>query len=143
MPSSGTVNRSFCIRNIKKEFTEFIPGDVITSQYHLDRGEKNEVVIVQDRDRDWFELAQQDADKVGLVNVLKLASRGQMDLSQCAYSDDEGDMDLSGMNPMDPQAIKDAIAQVDDLQKKVDELTTQLAEAQKAAAQSKEEGGNE
>lgn len=125
-------NRKFSYRCITKEFTKFDEAQIVTRDFHLERGEHDEVVIVEDRKRDWVEIAQQDCGKVGLANILKLAAKGQVNLADCKYdSDKEGGADISGLNVMDPESIKAQILAIDELTKKVQELQKQIEQANK------------
>lgn len=103
------VKKQFAVRNIKKEFTTFEDGPVITKQFHIELGDKNETVIVEDRPCDWLELANKDADKVGLVNVLSNIERQGLDVRSFAVFNDSEALDLSELDPMNPHAYNDSI----------------------------------
>lgn len=133
MAKTVTENRSFSYRCFKKDFNKFHEALTITPEFHFERGEGDEVIVVEDRPKDWVEIANQDVGKVGLANILKLAAKGQIDISQCAYnSQTEGGLDVSEFNTMDPESIKSQISSIDELTKKVEELQKQV-EAAKAA----------
>ena len=96
---------SFSVRNIKKEFVKFKSESCVTKQAHLEVDEGNKIKIVKDRNRDWFELANKDADKVGLTNILELARKRGQDFSAFAFKDEEA-VSLSGLDPMNPQDMQ-------------------------------------
>lgn len=111
---------TICYRNIKKEFNKFAAyGEPVSSQFHLELGEKNEAKKVQDRNRDWAELHDKDVDQVGLANILKLMSRGQLGFGQTMFKDDEA-LDVAAI-PEDINNIKP-----EDSSKKLQQLADQL-----------------
>lgn len=120
-------NRVIRYRCFNKEFQEFDAPINITEQKHLERAEHDEVVIVDDRNCDWLELANQDVGKVGLANLLKLAEKGQMDITQCRFAPEtEGGLDISGLDPMDPNAVKSTVASAKTNADKLESIAKQL-----------------
>lgn len=103
------VVRKIKYRCFEKEFTDFLPTETITSQFHLELGEKNDVVIVEDRKTDWQELANKDVDKTGIRYVLSLLDKGVINPESLRFKEAEA-MDLSDLNPMDPESVKKTIA---------------------------------
>lgn len=113
-------------RNIQKEEVNTADDfETITKDYHLELGENNQAVIVEDRSVDWNELQNRDIDQVGLANILELARRRGDDLAKFAFMDDEA-MDLSDMNPMDPQAVNDMVASQNASSEKLASIAQQL-----------------
>lgn len=111
---------TICYRNIKKEFNKFEgAGEPISPQYHLELDEKNAVKKVQDRNRDWAELADKDVNQVGLANILRLMSKGQMSFGQTMFKDDEA---------IDTSVIPDDVSTLSgkDPTKKLEVLATKL-----------------
>lgn len=106
---TGTAKKSFAYRNIKKEFTTFETADVISKQFHLELGENYEVKVVQDRDRDWQELANKDVDKVGLAAVLAAATKRGDPLDAFMFKDEEA-LDISRLDPDNPAAMESALS---------------------------------
>lgn len=118
--------RSFSYRNIKKEFRTPSKEESITKQFHLELGEKNEVVIVEDRPCDWQELANKDADKVGLANVLDIARRQGLDVHNIYAFKDVEAIDTSMIDTMNPGSIKEVVASKDESMKKLESTAAQL-----------------
>lgn len=113
-------------RNIQKEEVKTADDfENITKDYHLELGENNQAVIVEDRSVDWNELQNRDIDQVGLANILELARRRGDDLSKFAFMDDEA-MDLGDLNPMDPQAVNDMVASQNASSEKLASIAQQL-----------------
>lgn len=112
--TSAKLPRSmFAYRNIKKDFTKFESTEEITTQRHLELTEYNGTKIVDDRNVDWFMLAQQDADSVGLANILALATKNKQNLAQFAMRNaeqyalkDSETADISMVDPMNPDAME-------------------------------------
>lgn len=130
----------FSHRNIKKEFTKFVGTPTITKNAHLELGEHNETKIVEDRNDDWFELQQRDVDKVGLANILDLARKQGINAYDGRYSFKDGEaMDLSDMNPNDPESIKSTIdagtAAMAELKATAEKLGVSVSDLITAAAQ--------
>lgn len=117
--------KKYSVRNITKEFHAPLEIDPITTQFHIELGEKSEMVIVQDRDIDWVELANRDVDTVGLANILEIARRRGDDLSSFAFKDDEA-MDLSELDPMNPQKTVSLLKGQDESRQKLEALADQL-----------------
>lgn len=124
---SKKVGKSFAYRCIKKDFTSFGKAKNITPEFHLELGENNEAVIVEDRPTDWFALAQKDADKVGLANILEIARRrGENPYDgRYAFKDEEA-LDLGDMDAKNPESVKQAIAAGSQAQKKLEATAAQL-----------------
>lgn len=120
-----TGKKSFAYRNIKKEFRTPKSYENVTTQFHLELGEHNETKIVQDRNVDWQELANKDMDKVGLANILELARRRGISADAFAFKDNEA-LDLSGLDPMDPNAVNEAVSAGSDASKKLEAIAGQL-----------------
>lgn len=117
---------SFAYRNIKKDFTPDRETETITKQFHLERGEHNEAVIVEDRKTDWLELANKDADKCGLAYVLDLARRTGQGLEQFGFKDSEA-MDSSFIDPMDPsKSLEKAASSLGSNTEKLEKIAKQL-----------------
>lgn len=110
---------------INKELQKPTVGLTVSSQFHLELGEKNQAVIVEDRPCDWVELQNKDLDKVGLANVLKMAQKGLVDLQDLAFSDDEA-LDLGDMDPMNPESIKKTISSAQANSQKLQATADQL-----------------
>lgn len=98
-------------RNIKKDSHVFDSYSNEFPNAHLELGENNETVVVEDRPDDWFEIAQQDKDKVGLANIIDIVRRqgGDPFDGRFAYKDEEA-LDLSGLDPKDPESVKAAVS---------------------------------
>lgn len=125
--------QTFAYRNIKKDFTKFIATADINKQRHLELTEYNGTKIVDDRNVDWFELAQKDADQVGLANILAIATRNKQNLAQFAMRNaqeyalkDSECADLSMVDPMNPDKMAALAAQKDSSYKKLEGLAKQL-----------------
>lgn len=123
----------FQYRNIKKEFTIFETVPEITEQRHLENTENNGTKIVDDRNIDWFELAQKDRDQVGLANILAIANRNKQNLAQFAMRNadmyalkDDECADLSAIDPMNPDKMQALAEQRDISYKKLEGLAKQL-----------------
>ena len=127
MPSTNTMAavRKIKYRCFEKEFTDFVPSENITEQKHLDFDEKGVVVIVDDRPCDWLELANKDVDKVGIKYVLEMAKKGLVDPETLRFRDEEA-LDLSKINPMDPQSIKDIIGSTEENANKLETISKKL-----------------
>lgn len=123
--------KSFSYRGIKKEFTTFEAPEVITSDFHLELGENNESVIIEDRKVDWAELANKDVDSVGLRHVLEnLARQGQsvkdvMRNKTFSFDNSEA-IDTSMIDPENPDSIKVLQKQNNEAQSKIDAIAAQL-----------------
>lgn len=118
--------RTFSYRNIiNKKFNPARVDKTITSDFHLERAEGDSVKIVQDRNIDWVELANRDVDQVGLANILKLAAKGQIDITRCAFKDSEA-ADLSSLDPMNVNQIHESIQTQDANAKKLEAIASQL-----------------
>lgn len=115
----------FKYRNFKKDFNKPYHYSNLSEQKHLELGEHNEVVIVDDRPTDWTEFVNNNVDKVGLVNVLELARRRGDSIAKFAYDDKEA-LDLSDMDPMNPQAINKVIAGQEEAADKLVGIAKQL-----------------
>lgn len=127
MPSTNpkAAVRKIKYRCFEKEFTDFIPCETVTEQKHLDYDDKGVVVIVDDRPCDWQELADKDVDKVGIKYVLEMAKKGLVDSETLRFRDEEA-LDLSKINPMDPQAIKDVIGSTQENAQKLESIAKEL-----------------
>lgn len=126
-PNTGEVNKlssSFAYRNIKKDYSIPETSSTISKQYHLELGAKNELLIIEDRDIDWFEIAQKDVENVGISAVLRDVQRGLVDVNSLMTTD-EG-IDLSGLNVKDPQSVKDGISSISENEAKLKKLASQL-----------------
>lgn len=119
--------KTFAYRGIKKEFTKFQDYSLITPNAHLELGENNEAVVVEDRPDDWFEIAQKDADKVGLANILELARRrGENPFDgRYAFKNEEA-LDLGDLDPNDPESVKAAIGLGKEATEKLEATAKQL-----------------
>lgn len=117
--------KSFTVRNIKKEFTQFEELPTTAPQYHLELGENNEAVIVQDRDVDFAELANKDVDSVGLANILELARRRGDSLAAFQFKDEEA-LDLGDLDPMDPVGVNNMINAGKGAEAKLENIASQL-----------------
>ena len=128
MPSKNQNScKEFAYRNIKKEFTTFKPVEMITKNYHLELGEHNDTVVVEDRPDDWFEIAQIDADKVGLVNVLEIARRTGDNVFDGRYSfKDNEALDISELDPNNPNKTIAQLQAGQEAQKKLAATAEQL-----------------
>lgn len=101
--------RSFTVRGIKKNFTDFNSSDVITPEFHLELDKNNETLVIEDRPVDWVELANKDVKNVGLTYVLDLIKNQGKDIrSVCAFQDAEA-TDTSLIDPMDPNNYRKSI----------------------------------
>lgn len=116
--------QSFQYRNIKKDFTTFLPHETVTSQCHLELDSDNKTKIVDDRNIDWVELQNKDVDSVGLANILDMARRGQVNLASFGFKDSEA-IDTSVIDPMNPDALKDTL-DTSQSEKKLKEIASQL-----------------
>lgn len=116
---------AFNVRNIKKEYNKATKYEVVDKQFHLELGENYETKIVQDRNVDWQELANKDIDKVGLANVLELARRRGDPLANFAFKDSEA-MDLSGLDPMQPQDVAKVASGASEADAKLEALAKQI-----------------
>lgn len=119
--------RSFAYRCFKKDFSTPTVGasETVTKQFHLELGQSNELLIVEDRNVDWLELANKDVDSVGLSNILKLASKGLVDPSSLAFKDDEA-LDLGDLNGNDPESVKNLISSQSESLAKLNALAEQI-----------------
>jgi hypothetical protein len=99
--------RTFAYRNIKKDFTEFKACENVTKNAHLELGEHYETKIVEDRPDDWFEFQQLGLESVGVKNIIAmLAKRGENPYDgRFAFKDEEA-IDISMIDPMDPESVK-------------------------------------
>lgn len=118
--------KEFSCRNIKKEFTKFQSGESVTPEFHIELGDNNETVIVEDRPTDWIELANRDADKVGLINVLQTIERQGLDVRQACRFDDREAVDTSSLDPMNPHVYSDAVQAKDESYEKLQETAKVL-----------------
>lgn len=98
---------SFSYRNIKKDFQVFEGTPEITSNFHLELGEHNETVIVEDRNDDWVEIHKQGVESVGVKNIIEILAKRNEDAfdGRFAYKDSEA-LDTSMINPMDPEGVR-------------------------------------
>ena len=119
--------KSFAYRGIKKDFNVFKDYPLITPNAHLELGEHNEAVIVEDRPDDWHEIAQKDADKVGLANILEIARRRGENPYDGRYAFQDGDaLDLGNLDPKDPESVKAALGQTSEAQSKLEGIAAKL-----------------
>lgn len=116
---------SFSYRNIKKDLSVPYVYPTLSEQFHLEVGEHNQAVVVPDRPTDWEELQNTNVDKVGLQNVLLLAQKRGDSLAAFSFQDDEA-LDLSEINPMNPNAVKDVVASQKEASAKLDGIAQQL-----------------
>lgn len=123
--ANKTAKKGFSYRNIKKDFTKFDKVEHITTDFHLELGEKNQAVIVQDRNVDWAARADKDVNKVGLANILEIARKRGEDLSKFMFKDEEA-MDTSELNPMDPNSVRATIGEGEQAQTKLKQIADQL-----------------
>lgn len=113
-------------RNIQKEVVNTSDDfETLTKEFHLELGENNQAVIVEDRPVDWCEIANKDVNQVGLANILELARRRGDDLSAFAFKDDEA-LDLGDLDPMNPQAVTDMVASQTAANAKLESIAQQL-----------------
>lgn len=118
--------RKIAYRCFNKDFEKPQTFTEITSDYHLERGEKEEVVIVKDRNIDWLERANKDVPNVGLANVLKLAQKGAISLDSLAFKDSEAGNDISMIDPMNINENQKILANKDKNVKKLESLAKSL-----------------
>lgn len=118
---------SFSYRNIKKSFTTFRACPEVTKDRHLELGQNNEAVIVDDRNVDWVELAQRDVDKVGLANILEIARRRGENPYDGTYAfKDEEALDLGELNPNDPESISKTLGASKEASAKLEAVAKRL-----------------
>lgn len=116
-----TEKKTFAYRNIKKELNVFPSYSEFSDEFHIELGADGEMVIVEDKPTDWRELANKNADKVGLAYVLQVAARtGQM---PAPFMDSEA-IDVTMINPNDPDGLHQLAKE--DYKAKVDELAQKL-----------------
>ena len=119
-------SRVFTYRNfLNKKIHKPEKVSTLTKEYHLERGDKNEVKVVADRPVDWVELANRDVGNVGLINVLKLVKNGQVDPLSLKTKDKECG-DLSMVDPQDPNSIGQLMNSKDKSEKKLEKIASQL-----------------
>lgn len=124
--SKVVEKRSFAYRGIKKDFTEFEKFETITPQAHLELAEKGEVVLVEDRPTDWVELANKDIEKVGLKAIIDLAEKGLVNPLDVMFKDNEADIDLSDINPMDINGLNQVVNSRSENEAKLEKYASQL-----------------
>lgn len=124
--SKVVEKRSFTYRGIKKDFTEFEKFKTVTPQRHLELAEKGEVVIVEDRPTDWVELANKDIDKVGLKAIIDLAEKGLVNPFDVMFKDNEAEIDLSDINPMDINGLNQVVNSRSENEAKLEKYASQL-----------------
>lgn len=116
---------NFRCRNIKKDYSKPYEYKQLTEQRHLELGENNSVVVVDDRPTDWLEFVNNNVDKVGLVNVLELARRRGESLAKFSFKDEEA-LDLGTLDPMNPQAVNEVLSKQEEAANRLAGIAKQL-----------------
>lgn len=126
MSSPAVKKAVFNYRCFKqKELYKPTQSETVTKQFHLELGEKNQTIIVEDRPVDWVELANKDVDQVGLANVLRLMQKGLVDARDLAFKESEA-LDLGSLDPSDPESIKETLASQQANVQKLEALASRL-----------------
>lgn len=124
--SKKVENRAFQYRCIKKNFQKPLKSEFLVKDFHLERGEKDEVIIVEDRKIDYVELSNKDVNNVGLSNILELARRGAINLRSCQYNPKVEAVDTSSIDPMNPQGLEEVLTNTKNNEKKLSDIASSL-----------------
>lgn len=123
---SKVESRAFQHRCIKKNFQDPLKSEFLVKDFHLERGEKDEVIIVEDRKIDYVELSNKDVNNVGLSNILELARRGAINLRSCQYNPKVEAVDTSSIDPMNPQGLQEVLTNSKNNEKKLSDIASSL-----------------
>lgn len=119
-------SRAFQYRCIKKDFQKPLKSETLVKDFHLERGEKDEVIIVEDRKIDYVELSNRDVNNVGLSNILELARKGAINLRSCQYNPKVEAVDTSMIDTMNPQGLQEVLTNTKKNEKKMSDIASSL-----------------